>query len=155
MGAVKRLKRELNMILANTDEMWTAEPRGDEDLFNWVCTIKGPKGSFYEGGVFYLDMVIPQNYPFRPPIVKFLTKIYHPDVNESGSICSHCFDILGDNWSPAITIIKIFDRISHLLAHPDFSNPIFPQVSAMYNKDKSLFYKTCREWIQKYAIEPQ
>ena len=150
--AVKRLKKELSNILANEDERWTAEPRGDEDLFKWVCTIKGPKGSFYEGGVFYLDMVIPPTYPFRPPRVRFLTPIYHPCINENGSIC---LDMLDHSWSPAITIIKLFDCLSHLLAHPDFHDPIFPRVSDMYYKDESLFYKTCKEWIQKYAIEPQ
>lgn len=145
---MRRLKKELRDILADPNEMWTVEPRGDEDLFKWVCMIKGPIDSPYEGGVFYLDMDIPDTYPFRAPKVKFLTPIYHPGVSRCGCIC---LDILDNMWSPAITIIKLVKSLFCMLADPDFSDPIVPQVSDMYNQDKSLFDKTCREWVRKYA----
>ena len=153
MVAVRRIKSELRQILANPNETWTAEPRGDEDLFEWVCTIKGPKGSSYEGGVFYIDMLIPQSYPFHPPKVRFVTPIYHPCINNYGAIC---FDILDHNWSPAITIAKLLAQLSHLLAYPGlYYDHIFLEASKMYKENESLFYRTCREWVQKYAIEHQ
>ena len=55
----------------------------------------------YSGGVFFLAIHFPTDYPFKPPKVNFTTRIYHPNINSNGSIC---LDILRDQWSPALTI---------------------------------------------------
>jgi len=65
------------------------------------CSQKGE--SPYSGGVFFLSITFPTDYPFKPPKVAFSTKIYHPNINSNGSIC---LDILRDQWSPALTISK-------------------------------------------------
>jgi ubiquitin-protein ligase len=57
----------------------------------------------YSGGVFFLTIHFPTDYPFKPPKVSFNTRIYHPNINSNGSIC---LDILRDQWSPALTISK-------------------------------------------------
>lgn len=57
----------------------------------------------YSGGVFFLTIHFPTDYPFKPPKVNFTTRIYHPNINSNGSIC---LDILRDQWSPALTISK-------------------------------------------------
>jgi ubiquitin-protein ligase len=60
------------------------------------------EGSPYEGGVFVLEVTLPNDYPFRPPKVKFATKIYNPSVSKSGNVS---IDILRNYWSPALTIL--------------------------------------------------
>ena len=53
----------------------------DEDnIFVWKCTIMGPKDTFYKGGLFYLKIIFPDNYPISKPEVLFLTPIYHLNV---------------------------------------------------------------------------
>jgi len=63
----------------------------------------GPPDSPYQGGVFFLTIHFPTDYPFKPPKVAFSTRIYHPNINSNGSIC---LDILRAQWSPALTISK-------------------------------------------------
>lgn len=64
-------------------------------MFTWQATIMGPGDSPYQGGVFFLTIKFPTDYPFKPPKVQFNTKIYHPNINASGGIC---LDILKDQW---------------------------------------------------------
>jgi ubiquitin-conjugating enzyme E2 D/E len=68
------------------------------------ATIMGPPDSPYQGGVFFLTIHFPTDYPFKPPKVAFTTRIYHPNINSNGSIC---LDILRSQWSPALTISKV------------------------------------------------
>lgn len=80
----------------------SAGPVGD-DLYHWQASIMGPPDSPYAGGVFFLSIHFPTDYPFKPPKVAFTTKIYHPNINGNGNIC---LDILKDQWSPALTISR-------------------------------------------------
>jgi ubiquitin-conjugating enzyme E2 D/E len=78
----------------------------------------GPDDSPYTGGVYFMDIHFPADYPFKPPKVSFTTKIYHCNINSNGGIC---LDILKDQWSPALTISKVLLSICSLLtdANPD------------------------------------
>ena len=64
----------------------------------------GPPDSPFQGGVFFLNIQFPTDYPFKPPKFAFKTQIYHPNINSQGSIC---LDILRSQWSPALTVGKV------------------------------------------------
>ncbi|XP_054073645.1 ubiquitin-conjugating enzyme E2 D2 isoform X4 [Rissa tridactyla] len=93
---------ELNDLARDPPAQCSAGPVGD-DMFHWQATIMGPNDSPYQGGVFFLTIHFPTDYPFKPPKVAFTTRIYHPNINSNGSIC---LDILRSQWSPALTISK-------------------------------------------------
>ena len=83
----KRLNKEISEINRCKSSSYTgAGPIGDS-LSVWEAQIKGPSGSPYDGGIFKLEMKFPSDYPFKPPRVKFKTKVYHPNINDSGEIC--------------------------------------------------------------------
>ncbi|XP_066538788.1 ubiquitin-conjugating enzyme E2 D1a isoform X2 [Hoplias malabaricus] len=104
-----------------------------EDLFHWQATIMGPGDSPYQGGVFFLTIHFPTDYPFKPPKVAFTTKIYHPNINGNGSIC---LDILRSQWSPALTICKVLLSICSLLCDPNPDDPLVPDIAHIYKSDK-------------------
>ena len=111
--------------------------------------IVGPSGTPYEGGVFYLDIVFPKDYPFKPPDIKFITKIYHPNVSDhSGRIC---IDILKSKWSPALTISRTLMSLCSLLNEPNPDDPLVSSIARQYKTDYEGFCVTCAEWVQKYA----
>ncbi|EEF44227.1 ubiquitin-conjugating enzyme E2 D1 [Ricinus communis] len=117
------------------------------DVFKWQAAIMGPPDTPYEGGVFFLSIEFTDDYPFNPPKVKFLTKVFHPNISHDGSI--HV-DILGRQWSPALGIEKLLLSICSLLPDPNvkFQNPI----CKLYLADRKSYNKKAREWTIKYAM---
>jgi ubiquitin-conjugating enzyme E2 D/E len=145
--AVKRLQKELTEIQKDTPENCSAGP-SNNDLFNWDATIIGPTETPYEGGIFYLKMLFPADYPFKPPKITFNTKIYHPNINSNGDIC---LDVLKDQWSPALNVSKILLSICSLLSDPNPNDPLSPEIAVLYKQNKEKFLANAREHTLKYA----
>ena len=123
-------------------------PVGD-DLFHWQATIMGPEESPYNGGVFFLDIHFPADYPFKPPKVSFTTRIYHCNINSNGGIC---LDILKDQWSPALTISKVLLSVCSLLTDPNPEDPLVPEIAQLLKNNVTQHNATAREWTAKYAM---
>ena len=93
------------------------------NLMEWTGTIQGISGTPYENGTFHLQITFSPDYPFKPPTVKFKTKIYHCNINhQKGNIC---LDLLKDNWTPSLTTAKVLLSISQLLADPNPDGKFF------------------------------
>ncbi|XP_055270798.1 ubiquitin-conjugating enzyme E2 D4 isoform X2 [Moschus berezovskii] len=147
--SIKGMLRELTDLQRDPPAQCSAGPVGD-DLFHWQATIMGPNDSPYQGGVFFLTIHFPTDYPFKPPKVVFTTKIYHPNINSNGSIC---LDILRSQWSPALTVSKVLLSICSLLCDPNPDDPLVPEIAHTYKADREKYNRLAREWTQKYAMQ--
>nr|CAD2178131.1 unnamed protein product [Meloidogyne enterolobii] len=132
--ALKRIQKELLDFNLEPPALCSAGPING-DLFNWQATITGPPNSAYQGGVIFLNIKFPNDYPFKPPQVRFTTKIYAPYVNSD--LGTMCLDILTSKWSPALTISKVLISICSMLGEVN---------------SKHAYYNTAREWTRKYAM---
>eukprot|EP00300_Choanocystis_sp_HF-7_P042083 c8848_g1_i1.p1 GENE.c8848_g1_i1~~c8848_g1_i1.p1 ORF type:complete len:149 (+),score=11.90 c8848_g1_i1:70-516(+) len=146
--AQKRITKELKDFQKDPPAGCSAGPQ-DANLFHWNATIMGPDESPYAGGVFFLDIHFPSDYPFKPPRVTFVTKIYHPNINQTGGIC---LDILKDKWSPALTISKVLLSISSLLTDPNPDDPLVPEIANLYKRDKADYENKARQWTERHAM---
>ncbi|GAM21651.1 hypothetical protein SAMD00019534_048260 [Acytostelium subglobosum LB1] len=145
--STRRIQKELADITVDPPSNCSAGPIAD-NLYEWMSTILGPEGSPYQGGVFFLHISIPLDYPFKPPKITFKTKIYHCNINANGDIC---LDILKNNWSPALTVAKVLLSICSLLTDPNPKDPLVASIAEQLIRDKNEHDEKAKEWTRRYA----
>ena len=121
----------------------------NNDFRHWKGRIKGPIDTCYQGGIFDVDIIIPNDYPFKPPKMKFDTKIWHPNIRSvTGAIC---LDILKNEWTPALTIRTALISLQALMCEPVPNDPQDAVVAKQYMSDIKLFNQTAKHWVEEYA----
>ncbi|KAI9228957.1 MAG: putative ubiquitin-conjugating enzyme E2 [Piptocephalis tieghemiana] len=147
MAVPRRITKEIERL--NQDPVPGISANAHEDNLRYFdVRIDGPGQSPYEGGIFQLELFLPDDYPMAPPKVRFLTKLYHPNVDRLGRIC---LDVLKDKWSPALQIRTILLSIQALLSAPNPDDPLANDVAQMWKEDEQKAITTAKEWTVKYA----
>ena len=154
----KRIQKELEAFLADPPPGCSVLQMGD-DLSRWQVKVQGPPESSFEGGNFTLLVTFPPDYPFKPPKVKFETRIFHPNINQSGDIC---LDTLASQWAPSFSMAQVNDlifcliisvqvmlSIIQLLSHPNPSDPINLEAARMLQQDPESYHRRVRLLIMR------
>ncbi|CAM9868633.1 unnamed protein product [Chrysoparadoxa australica] len=146
---IKRLRKEVQNISKNNDSSIKLTPN-DDDIRRWKAELTGPPGTPYEGGVYELVVEVGPQYPMSPPIMKFVTKVFHPNVHfETGEIC---LDILKKEWSPAWSIQASCRAIISLLADPAADSPLNCDAGNMIRaNDMRAFNSMARMYTLDFA----
>ena len=148
-ASATRIQKELLEIQKEAPETISAGPINPDDLYKWAGFLIGPTDSPYEGGMFSILIDFAEDYPFRPPLVRFKTPIFHPNINKGGAIC---LDILKQqSWSPALTITKVLLSISSLLTDANPDDPLEPDIAHIYKTNRVKFDMLARQMTEKYA----
>lgn len=77
-----------------------------------------------------------QEYPHKPPSIRFITQVYHPNVYTDGRIC---LDLLSNEWSPIYDLEAILTSIRSLLSDPNPDSPANSYAAEMYNNNREKF----------------
>mmetsp|Transcript_14726 Transcript_14726/g.22209 ORF Transcript_14726/g.22209 Transcript_14726/m.22209 type:complete len:150 (+) Transcript_14726:60-509(+) len=144
----RRIVKETERLLDAPVAGVSAIPYAD-NLRHFNVAINGPEGSPYEGGTFRLELFLTADYPMSAPKVRFLTKIYHPNIDRLGRIC---LDILKDKWSPALQIRTVLLSIQALLSAPNPDDPLDNNVAEQWKTNEGRALETARQWTLKYAM---
>uniref|UniRef100_A0A8C4RWD6 Ubiquitin-conjugating enzyme E2Na n=1 Tax=Erpetoichthys calabaricus TaxID=27687 RepID=A0A8C4RWD6_ERPCA len=129
---------ETQRLLAEPVPGIKAEPDESNARYFHVV-IAGPQDSPFEGGTFKLELFLPEEYPMAAPKVRFMTKIYHPNVDKLGRIC---LDILKDKWSPALQIRTVLLSIQALLSAPNPDDPLANDVAEQWKTNEAQAIET-------------
>jgi ubiquitin-conjugating enzyme E2 N len=134
----------------NPTPFGNATPVG-EDLNRWNIVILGPAFSPYAGGTFRIKLRFPEEYPFSPPSVKFLTKIYHPNVTAAeGEVCP---DLLRENWKPHLNIRYVMECLRTLLICPNPDNALEENMGIQYKENRAEFDVMAQKWTKLHASQ--
>ncbi|KAK3677470.1 Ubiquitin-conjugating enzyme E2 1 [Vermiconidia calcicola] len=153
----RRLQKEIQDILKDTQSgIRITSPQGTTEITDFTHLrghFAGPPDTPYEGGAYEVDIRITAEYPFKPPQMKFLTKIWHPNVSsQTGAIC---LDTLGQQWSPVLTLKSALISLQSLLSSPEPKDPQDAEVASMLITRPEEFKHVAREWAQRYAGAPK
>ena len=148
MDHSKRIAKETERLIKDPIPGISAAPTEENNrYFNVIIT--GPTETPFENGIFKLELYLPSEYPMEAPKVRFLNKIYHPNVDRLGRIC---LDILKDKWSPALQIRQVLLSIQALMSAPNPDDPLDNEIANVWKSDNALAIRTAREWTRLYAV---
>lgn len=118
------------------------------DLKTWECGIPGKEKTIWEGGLFKLTMIFPDEYPTKPPKCKFTPALFHPNVYPSGTVC---LSILNEEeaWKPAINVKQILLGIQDLLNDPNPESPAQAEAYQLFKKDKNEYERKVRRFVKE------
>jgi ubiquitin-conjugating enzyme E2 D/E len=156
--ALNRIQKELQAL--ELDRGWTNNSL-EQDKYNpFECraVIIGPANSPYQDGVFFLDVSFPLDYPFKPPEVRFTTKIYHCNISTNGEMSLDILRLYGSGglWSPAYTMSMVLKQIAAMLSCPDPDYaPLNPAIYQLLMTDKEEHDAIARAWVRKYGTPTQ
>ena len=150
LQSYKRLEKELKYFNGDDcEEDYMAGPIDEENIYLWSACFQGPKNSPYEGGTFEVQIEFPKDYPYLPPRVEFITKVYHLNVKKGTGMVR--LNLLKDDWSPDTKLINILKAIQNLLAVPNIAQPLDKEAAKQYIENKEAYDATAKEWTEKYA----
>ncbi|KAH8029528.1 hypothetical protein HPB51_001253 [Rhipicephalus microplus] len=135
--------RETQRLMAEPVPGISAIP-DEQNARYFHVVVAGPEGSPFEGGVFKLELFLPEEYPMLAPKVRFMTKIYHPNIDKLGRIC---LDILKDKWSPALQIRTVLLSIQALLSAPNPDDPLANDVAEQWKVNEAEAIRTAYQQL--------
>eukprot|EP01083_Nonionella_stella_P020094 55717_1 len=117
-----------------------------EDLQNFIVNVKiTSKDSFWFGATYSFKFVIPDNYPFKPPNVTCLQKIYHPNIDVNGPIC---LNLLKKDWKPILTVQQIIHGLIFLFLEPNHADPLNLSAAKVMREDKHVFASNVKKSLR-------
>ncbi|ESR52875.1 UBC core domain-containing protein [Citrus sinensis] len=97
-------------------------------------------------GTFKLTLQFTEDYPNKPPTVRFVSRMFHPNIYADGSIC---LDILQNQWSPIYDVAAILTSIQSLLCDPNPNSPANSEAARMFSENKREYNRRVREIVEQ------
>ena len=147
----------------NPIEGFSAGLVDDCNVFEWQVTVMGPPETLYEGGFFTCNMSFPKDYPNKPPNVRFISEMWHPNVYADGRVCisilhspgddPHGYEDASERWSPVQTVETIMLSIISMLSDPNDQSPANIDAAKEWREDYPAFKKRVAKCVRKSQEE--
>ncbi|KAK4800226.1 hypothetical protein SAY86_025591 [Trapa natans] len=143
--ARKRLMRDFKRLQQDPPAGISGAPQ-DNNIMHWNAVIFGPDDTPWDGGTFKLTLQFIEDYPNKPPTVRFVSRMFHPNIYADGSIC---LDILQNQWSPIYDVAAILTSIQSLLCDPNPNSPANSEAARLFSENKREYNRKVREIVEQ------
>ncbi|PWN19361.1 ubiquitin-conjugating enzyme E2 2 [Microstroma glucosiphilum] len=143
--AKRRLIRDFKRLSTDPPGGISGAPCPD-NLMVWNAVIFGPADTPFEDGTFKLLMTFDESYPNKPPTVKFLSRMFHPNVYASGELC---LDILQNRWSPTYDVSAILTSVQSLLNDPNSASPANVEAASLWKENRREYVKRVKKTVEE------
>jgi len=143
-ASVRALQGELKKIHEDPIEGVLIHLVDESNFFEWDVGVFGAPGTLYEGGYFKAHLSFPQDYPYSPPNFRFVTRMWHPNIYESGEVCISILhppiddpqsgELPQERWNPTQTVRTILLSVISLLNEPNTFSPANVDASIMFRR---------------------
>ncbi|KAJ2808339.1 Ubiquitin-conjugating enzyme E2 2 [Coemansia helicoidea] len=140
----RRLMRDFKRLQNDPTEGISGAPCPD-NIMVWNAVIFGPADTPFEDGTFKLSLTFDESYPNKPPLVKFISRMFHPNVYTNGELC---LDILQNRWSPTYDVSAILTSIQSLLHDPNSTSPANAEAAKLYCENRKEYSRRVRETVE-------
>ena len=106
----------------------------------------------FEDGTFKLLLNFDESYPNKPPTVKFLSRMFHPNVYANGELC---LDILQNRWSPTYDVAAILTSIQSLLHDPNPNSPANAEAAQLYRENMKEYVRRVKLTVEESWLDPE
>ncbi|KAL8057054.1 hypothetical protein ABFX02_04G159300 [Erythranthe guttata] len=114
------------------------------------AVISSPDDTPWSGGTFKLTVRFPEDFPFTPPGVRFVSRMFHPNIYEDGRVC---LDILQDQWSPILLHIgSILLSVQSLLSDANPDSPVNSEAARLFSENKREYNRRVREIVEQSQV---
>lgn len=149
MDGPKRMQTELLQMMGYKElpqvQLLTAEK---DNIFRWFALLM-PSQPPYHMGAYNLQIDFPERYPFVPPILHILTKVYHPNINDHGQICLPILE--AEQWKPTSRMCTILNVLMATFNDPQTDNAYNLDMANLFLNDRKKYDKIAESWVMRYA----
>ncbi|XP_054160579.1 ubiquitin-conjugating enzyme E2 G1-like [Oppia nitens] len=153
------LYKQLNELKKNPVSGFSAGLVDDSNIYKWEVWIMGPPDTLYEGGLFKALLDFPKDFPQRPPKMKFITEIWHPNIHTNGEVCisilhepgedSFGYEKANERWLPVHTVETILISVISMLSDPNDNSPANVDAAKQFRHDFNTFKKRVGQCVRK------
>ncbi|KAI6176705.1 Ubiquitin-conjugating enzyme E2 G1 [Aphelenchoides bicaudatus] len=157
------LRKQLSDLRRNPVDGFSAGLVDDNDIYRWEVLVIGPPDTLYEGGFFKAILEFPAEYPIKPPKMKFISEVFHPNVDEKGDVCisilheagedSYGYEKAEERWLPVHTVETILLSVISMLADPNYESPANVDAAKLYRENNAEFKKRVAACVRKSQEE--
>ncbi|EGG23842.1 Putative Ligase [Cavenderia fasciculata] len=153
------LKKQLRDLNKHPVEGFSAGLVDESNIYEWQIVIVGPPDTLYEGGYFNAVLSFTPDYPNKPPKMKFITEMWHPNVYKNGDVCISILHEPGDDvygyekaserWLPVHTVESILVSVISMLSSPNDESPANIDAATEWRNQKDVFKKKVARVVRK------
>ncbi|KAJ2516856.1 Ubiquitin-conjugating enzyme E2 14 [Coemansia sp. RSA 2049] len=155
-GAALKLQTELKDLAKNVNSSFSLEKIVDDNVFK---ALFGPPDSYYENGLFRVEINFPPDYPNEPPELRFLSEIWHPNIYSDGKVCISILHTAGSDpsdyekpeecWRPVLTAEAVLMSVISLLGNPNLESPANIDAANMYRNNQRQYVNKVQWCVEK------